>query len=206
MLDSQHSLTLPQVPGLLLFADDRLAHGFYAVAPPRVSLDESGALQLGLMIYGQKERSTETFQVRGAVLTLTTGIELAPAEEQAALTALRQQLKAQAPADGETAVPVEPLLLAVDWLGGDIEVTLSKALTLTGTVAGVGAVRCSLQRKLDAAAAAELRRDWEAGLPHGRIVYRMRARSATGPLALTLEGTLPPQGDALVSALHLVGM
>lgn len=204
MLDAQSSFEVSAMPGVRFFRDSDLPQGFYAVAPPCLALDDIGMPQLGLIVYGHKEAHRDDLQVHGGVLTLTTTLALDRRQERAAQIALAKWMRTQAGAD-ETPPP-DPMLLAVDWLGGEVDVSLTESLTLSGKVAGVGGLRCSLQKKLDADSARALQKAWEAGLPKASILYRMQARTQQGPTSWTLQGPSSLSSDALQRCMLVVGM
>lgn len=207
MLDAQSPLELSALPAVRFFRDSRLPQGFYAVAPPALATDDSGAPQLSLIVYGHKEANRDDLQVHGGVLTLTTTLALDRMQERTAQVALAEWMKQHAGSDEATQprAPV-PMLLAVDWIHGDVEVALAESITLSGKVAGVGGLRCSLQKKLDADSTRALQKAWRAGLPSGSIVYRMQARTLQGTASWTLQGPLLLSSDTLQRCLLIVGL
>jgi hypothetical protein len=180
MLDAERRFTVPEVPDVWLFPDTRDVTGFYAYpANPRVARDDQGAPQISLVVYGRKAGGS--FEPRGAVLTLTTSLDLTP-EEAARLRAVLSQKVAAQPGGG---TPPAAKLLNADVAQADVEVRLADGVVLTGDPATSGGNRCSFNVKLDAAQTRSLRAAWDRGLPDARITYRLRLRP--GPSASTVE-------------------
>lgn len=207
MLDPQSSFEVSALPAVRFFRDSRLPQGFYAVAIPCIATEEDGVPQLSLMVYGHKDAHSPDLKVRGGVLTLTTTLALDPTQERTAHSALADWMKQQAsPLDSAGSPPLSPLLLAVDWIGGEVEVALTESIRLYGKVAGVGGLRCSLQQKLDADNTKALQQAWKDGLPNGFIQYRMQARTEQGSMSLLLQGPLSLSSSVLQRCLLIVGL
>ena len=188
MLDPQTRFTLPDVPDVWLYADDREKYGFYAIAQsPRIAVDDSGAIQLSLTLYGRREPSG--FKATGGLCSLTTTLALTPTEEKSVRAGLARRLAQQ---DEEHAAPGDPKsppqLLGIVWLQSDVEVKLFGDFKLTGTPSLVGANQCALNTNLRAADANALWKAWEGGLPDATITYRVQVRAAP-PSGVSMEFT-----------------
>lgn len=178
MLDPQGRFTLAELPEILLFPDDRMVEGFYALpAAPRIALDGAGQPQIALVIYGHKKGTD--FVASGGLLTLTTTLALTGDEESRLDAALRRRLAERfPPAPGETAkVPVR---LSVEWLTAEVEVRLIPDLHLAGKPSMIGANVCSFSANLNADTAGALRKAWNDGLRDASLSYRATVRTAPG--------------------------
>jgi len=178
MLDPQGRFTLAELPEVLLFPDDRMVEGFYAMpAAPRIALDEAGRPQIALVVYGRKKGTD--FVASGGLLSLTTTLALTGDEESRLDAALRRRLAEQfPPAPGETAkVPVR---LSVEWLTAEVEVRLIPDLHLAGKPSMSGANVCSFSANLNADTAGALREAWDGGLREASLSYRATVRTAPG--------------------------
>jgi hypothetical protein len=182
MIDVKRRFTVPEVPDVWVFpAGERDVTGFYAYpAAPRVARDDRGAPEANLVVYGSKVAGG-AFAPRGAVLTLTTTLDLTPEETAHLRSALSRKVAAQA---GGGAPPAA-MLLSPDVVAADVEVRLADGVVLTGAAATTGGSRCSFNIKLDAAQTRSLRAAWDRGLPDARATYRLRLRP--GPSAATVE-------------------
>jgi hypothetical protein len=160
MLDPTRRFTLPGMPGVLLFPDDRLETGFYAIPEtPRVAVDDGGTPQISLMLYGRK-KGTE-LEVTGGLFALTTTLELTPAEEEALRRAMPGKQR-----------------LSPEWLEAEVKVRLLPGLELAGKPSMTGANVCSFQRKLAAGEAKNLQKAWKDGLRDAAASYRLAVRAA----------------------------
>jgi hypothetical protein len=181
MIDVERRFTVPEVPDVWVFpAGERDSTGFYAYpAAPRVARDDRGAPEASLVVYGSKGGGA--FEPRGAVLTLTTTLDLTPEETARLRSALSRKVATQAGGD----VPSAAMLLSPDVVAADVEVRLADGVVLTGAAATTGGSRCSFNVKLDAAQTRSLRAAWDRGLPDARATYRLRLRP--GPSTATVE-------------------
>jgi hypothetical protein len=181
MIEVQRRFTVPEVPDVWVFPSGKGdVTGFYAYpAAPRVARDARGAPAASLVVYGSKSGGG-AFEARGAVLTLTTTLDLTSEEASRLRSALSRKVAAQA---GGGAAPVK--LLSADVVTADVEVRLADGVVLTGAAATTGGSRCSFNVKLDAAQTRSLQAAWDRGLPDARVTYRLRFRP--GPSAATVE-------------------
>ncbi|HYG61366.1 MAG TPA: hypothetical protein VEL74_02190 [Thermoanaerobaculia bacterium] len=173
MLDPQARFTLPGLPGVLIFPDDHLAGGFYALPEvPRVALDGGGAPQISLMLYGRKGAGG-AFEATGGILSLTTTLELTPEEDEAIRSEMARRLAAQDPP-----VPGRPQKLSPEWIDTEVTVHLIPGFDLKGKPSMTGGNLCSFQHKLTADQAKELQKAWNDGLKDASATYRATVRAA----------------------------
>jgi len=178
MLNASGRFTIDELPGLLLYPDDRHERGVYAIrAMPRVATDEHGLPQISLALYGRREGPE--LRVRGGVLTLTTTLQLIEKEDRALRAALAHRLVTRASPSGGPAAPAAELL-SPDWLQGDVQVRLTRELALPGKPSLIGVNNATFSRKLDAAEAQGLKKAWDDGLGDGWIRYRLQLRGPAG--------------------------
>jgi hypothetical protein len=182
MMDVERRFTVPEVPDVWVFpAGARDVTGFYAYpAVPRIARDDRGAPEASLVVYGAKGGGG-AFEPRGAVLTLTTTLDLT-AEETARL---RSALSRKVATEAEGGAPPAAVLRSPEVVAAEVEVRLADGVVLTGAAATTGGSRCSFNVKLDAAQTRSLRAALDRGLPDARISYRLRLRP--GPSASTVE-------------------
>ena len=182
MIDVERRFTVPEVPHVWVFpAGERDVTGFYAYpAAPRVARDDRGTPEASLVVYGSKGGGG-AFEPRGAVLTLTTTLDLTPEETARLRSALSRKVAAQAGGGA----PAAAILRSPDVAAADVEVRLADGVVLTGAASTTGGSRCSFNVKLDAAQTRSLRAAWDRGLPDARITYRLHLRP--GPSAATVE-------------------
>jgi hypothetical protein len=173
MLDPEGRFNLPGLPGVLIFPDDRMPAGFYAIPEtPRIAIDSGGAPQINLMLYGRKGTGG-AFEATGGLLSLTTTLELTPAEEETLRGAMARHLAQQDP-------PVEapPQKLSPEWLDAEVTVHLISGFDLKGKPSMTGANLCSFQQKLTAEQAKAFQRAWKDGLKEASASYRASVRAA----------------------------
>jgi hypothetical protein len=184
VLDTTQRFSVPEVPGAWIFPDDGDPRGFYAVpSAPRIALDENGRDELSLVVYGRTHHGS--FVPTGALLTLTTSLELSAEETQALLAILSRRTAAE-PSEGAQP-PVH--LLAFDAESGEAEAALTEGLVLRGAPSLTGGFRCSFSEKLDAEQARSLQTAWDGGLADARLSYRLRLRSPGSSSSLEVEHT-----------------
>lgn len=160
MLNPAGRFALPELPGVLLFPDDRLETGFYAIPEvPRIAVDDGGAPQISLMLYGRK-KGTE-LEVTGGLLALTTTLQLTAAEEETLRRAMPGKQR-----------------LSPEWLEAEVKVRLLSGLELEGKPSMSGANACSFQLKLTADQAKDLQKAWKGGLRDAAASYRLAIRAA----------------------------
>lgn len=173
MLDPEGRFTLPGLPGVQIFPDDRMAAGFYAIPEaPRIACDGGGTPQIGLMLYGRKGTGG-AFEATGGLLSLTTTLELTPAEEETLRSALARRLAAQDPP-----VPGVPQRLSPEWLDTEVTVHLIPGFDLQGKPSMTGGNLCTFQHKLTADQAKALQKAWRDGLQEASATYRASVRAA----------------------------
>jgi hypothetical protein len=176
MLDPTRRFTLPELPGVLVFPDDHLETGFYAIPEvPRVAVDDGGTPQISLMLYGRK-KGTE-LEVTGGLLALTTTLRLTPAEEETLRRAMPQKLAELHPPAPDAPPPV-PQRLSPEWLEAEVKVQLIPGLELQGKPSMTGTNVCSFQSKLTADQAKDLQKAWKDGLRDAKTSYRLAVRAA----------------------------
>jgi hypothetical protein len=181
MLDVEQRFSVPEVPGVWIFPDTRDVAGFYTYpAAPRVARDDRGAPEVSLVVYGRKGGGG-SFEPRGAVLTLTTTLDLSPDERDRLRAVLSRKVATQAGGGAPSAAT----LLSADVARADVEVRLAEGVVLTGDPATSGSHRCSFNVKLDADQTRSLQAAWDRGLPDAHITYRLRLRP--GPSTSTVE-------------------
>lgn len=181
-------------PGVRAFRDDARAGTFYLLPlSPAVSRDESGRAEFALISFGRKQDGS--FHSQGALLTVTTTLQVASALRDQARRSLESRLGGDLPA----APGVE--LGAIDWLEGTVTVWLTASTQLTGRPSMTGANLCAFNTRLGAEAAAALGDALGAGLPDARIRYDMKVRAAGSPggAALVIEGGLGLRASDLPS-------
>lgn len=176
MLDPTGRFTLPELPGVLVFPDDRLETGFYAIPEvPRVAVDDGGAPQISLMLYGRKKGAE--LEITGGLLALTTTLQLTPAEEETLRRAMPRKLAELHPPAPDAPPPV-PQRLSPEWLEAEVMVRLIPGLELQGKPSMTGTNVCSFQLKLAAGQAKELEKAWKGGLRDAAASYRLAVRAA----------------------------
>jgi hypothetical protein len=176
MLDPEGRFTLPELPGILIFPDDRLEQGFYAIPEtPRVAVDGGGVPQISLMLYGRKKGTD--FETTGGLLALTTTLQLTPAEEETLRRAMARHLAERQPPAPNAPAPA-PQKLSPDWLDAEVLVRLLSGVELQGKPSMSGANVCSFQLKLTADQAKALQKAWKGGLDGASISYKLSARAA----------------------------
>ncbi len=179
MLAAGGRRTVPGLEHVLVFPDDRLEGGFYAVSTtPRVARQVDGRPELSLTVYGG--RTAGGFTARGGVLVLTTELAVDPADLERLRDRLAAELAERWPDDSETPPPV-PQLLAPEWLGAQVVVRFTPDLALTGAPSRSGDNRCSFSEKLTAEGATALVRAWDDGLPDATVTYTGRLRAGPAP-------------------------
>jgi hypothetical protein len=184
MLDPQTAFTLSDLPGIVIYGDDRERQGFYALPQaPRVATDDAGGAQIDLTLYGKRQPSG--FVPTGGLFSVTTTLALTTDEDRQLRALLAKRL---AKADPEAETPPLPQLLAPEWLTSAAEVRLIGELTLTGQPSMAGANQCSFSINLRAADAKALWKAWEGGLSESRITYRVQLRAAP-PSGIAVEYT-----------------
>ena len=176
MLDPTGRFTLPELPGVLVFPDDRLETGFYAIPEvPRVAVDDGGTPQISLMLYGRKKGTK--LEVTGGLLALTTTLQLTPAEEETLRRAMPRKLAELHPPAPDAPPPV-PQRLSPEWLESEGKVQLIPGLELQGKPSMTGTNVCSFQSKLTADQAKDLQKAWKDGLRDAKTSYRLAVRAA----------------------------
>ncbi len=167
MLDPSGRFTVPGLPGVSIYPDDRLPGGFYALpAAPRLAVDEAGAPQISLVLYGKKKDGE--FQATGGLLALTTTLELSAAEEKALGGGGRLAER----------LGGAPQRLSPEWLEAEVEVSLIPELTLRGKPSMSGANQCAFNVNLGAEQAKALQKAWSGGLEKASLSYRLQVRAA----------------------------
>jgi hypothetical protein len=178
MLDVNERFTIAELPGVLIYPDDGQDRGFYAIpASPRVATDDHGVPQISLVMYGRKEGAA--LRVRGGLLGITTTLQLTADEDKALRAALSRRLAERASGPRGAVAPA-PQLLSPDWLEGDVDVRLTRELTLPGKPSLIGANQATFSKNLGAADAERLRKAWDDGLRDGWIRYRLQLRGPRG--------------------------
>lgn len=173
MLDPEGRFTLPALPGVLIFPDDRMPGGFYAIPEaPRIAVDGGGTPQINLMLYGRKGTGG-VFEPTGGIVSLTTTLELTPAEDETLRRAMARRLAEQDPP-----VPGAPQKLSPEWLDAEVTVHLISGFDLQGKPSMTGANVCTFQHKLTADQAKALQKAWKDGLKDASASYRATVRAA----------------------------
>lgn len=204
MLDPQQPVELPALP-VRAFRDHLRPQAFYLMPlTPAVARDDYGRPSVSLLAYGRQ--AAGRFEAQGAVLTLTTVLEIDRALEPRARAALSRWLAGNA-GDGPA---VE--ILAVEWLGGSVTARLTDRVTLSGRPSLTAPNACAFNERIAREAATGLVEAWHHGLPDGRIEYALRARTAaaTSPTGegtpFQFEGPLDIGRDALGRALSTANL
>ena len=183
MLDAGGAFEVPGLDDLVVYPDDRLAHGFYVLArAPRLARGPDGDAEIDLTAYGRREHGVLT--VRGAVLSLTTVLAV-PERDLATVRAALARRLADAWPPGTPGEPPAPVLLAPEWMSAEVVVDLGDGVTLTGAPSLAADQRFSSTTKLDADQARRLQQAWGRGLPGATITYRGRLRTAGAPALWT---------------------
>lgn len=171
MLNLKSAFSPPGLSQLVVFEDDERSSGFYVFPrSPRVALSDDGRPQLGLMVYGRKEG--DVFHATGAILSLTTTLQITEDEDRALRAALSTRLIAQMPAAPERPPVVD--LLGADIAEARVEVRITGDVKLTGRPSQFGGCPCTFQLKLDAARAQAVSAAWGDGLRDSAIRYELR--------------------------------
>jgi hypothetical protein len=191
MLDADARLIVDAVPGAIAYADSTDRGRVYAcAASPRLALDENGAPQLSLLLYGHGRDA----RPEGGQLTLTTSLELT-GDERAGLAAAL----APAPPYGPVPDPCQPAatgpapdVIAPDWLSGQVTVRLAIGLELSGRPSLSGANRCVLAASLDAGQAQAVAAAIRDGLPDSAATYSVDVAASRSSAAAAGQAETGP--------------
>jgi hypothetical protein len=179
VLTSAGSFTVPGLPEVVVYRDNQVLGGFYAVSQaPRIVVDD-GVPELALTVHGRREAGA--LRVTGGILTLTTTLSV-PQDDLDRLPAALTRWLAQRWPEGD---PPRPRLFAPEWVSATVRVRLAEGLELVGTPSMTSDNRCSFSEKLTAPAAKALRAAWARGLPDAVIDYRGELRGAPGGAAVS---------------------
>ncbi len=185
MLNLRSAFSLPELSQLVIFEDDGRSDGFYVFPrAPRVALSDDGRPQLGLMVYGRKEG--DVFHATGAILSLTTTLQITEDEDRTLRAALSRRLAARMPEAPER--PPVADLLGTDIAEARVEVRITGDVKLTGRPSQFGGCPCTFQLKLDAARAQAVSAAWGEGLRDGAIRYELRL-SIPGSVGVEVRAT-----------------
>ena len=210
MLDLRNPVPLPELPDVIVYRDDGEPARFYALPRrPRFAVDETGVPLVKLLVYGQGDGAD--FQAVGGIVSLTVAMQLTPEEERQVLASLSTELAGRGPAAGAPS----PELAGINWLDGDVTVTIVPEMNLVGKPSLFAANACALSANLDAVTVRRVLGAWTEGLPDGFVNYRLATRarvgtphgssSAPATVQLNFDGPLNSRGDdlaRLVSTVH----
>src|SRR5438132_8766814 len=130
VLVSDPRITFANLPGIIIFADDTLASGFYALpAQPRLARDDGDSPQINLTLYGKKKDGR--FEPSGGFLALTVSLSMGREEEKAVLAQLAKY------------APPAPNLLAFPWISGIVTLSLGGGVASSGETSMMGDNRCA---------------------------------------------------------------
>lgn len=192
MLDTRQRVDLPGFP-VQAFRDHLRPQAFYLIPErPELGRDEAGRPAAQLTVYGRTAKGR--FDAHGGVVTLTTVLETSRPMERQARAMLARLLT------GGTGDAAAIEILAVEWLGGTVTVRLNAEVALSGRPSLTAPNTCAFSERLGRETIVALSDAWRHGLPGGRIVYRLRARSAGAGAegeALVFEGGFELDRDAL---------
>lgn len=193
MIDLQQPV---EVPGLAVrvFRDHARARTVYLLpVAPGVARGDDERPSLALAMYGR--HVSGRFEANGAVLTMTTVLEVDRATDARARALIARRL---AP-DAAEAPPVE--IAPIEWIDGTVTVTLSERVRLSGRPSLTAPNACAFNARLTRDAALDLAGAWRRGLPDGRIRYELRVRAIGEAGAIVVEGPIGLDGGALAAAM-----
>jgi len=181
MLNLEAPVIVAEAPEAAVYADDRDPWRFYAFAArPRIALDDAGKPQLSVLIW----RRGRDAPPEGGQITVTTTLALTPDEQAAVARAVAPPPRAAERAAGTPVAAVvggamagpagqtrSPIIVAPDWLAGEVTVHLAEGLELHGQPSLSGANTCALASSLDAAGASAALRAVEGGLVEAKAQY-----------------------------------
>lgn|GEM_PF-3554829 len=163
MLLTRQQFSVPDVPHVRIYPDHADPARYYAMPDaPRVARDTHGKPEASLLLFGRGTGAD--MRVLGGQCTLTVTLALDADERDTLIEALQKRR------DG---APVAPPIMVVnpDWLGGNVTVTLTRSVQLTGQPSQIAGNACVLSASLTAEQASELHAAWQRGLPDASVRY-----------------------------------
>lgn len=180
MIDRNSRLHVPDMRGVRVYLDDRIAGKFYSFPDcPRIALDDKQRPQMRLIVYGKQD--AVQFHITGGLVAITTSLGLYESERTLLTAALQAKLNKESPRARLTWADMV-------WTGGECLVTLTKDIQLTSSPSLFGDNPCVFQASLDEVAARDLEQAWREGLPDNSVRYELTAQ--TPPLHFLFEGKL----------------
>jgi hypothetical protein len=177
MLNADARLAIDAVPGAIVYADSADRGRVYAFAAgPRLALDEDGAPQISLLLYGHGKNTPP----EGGQLTLTTSLGLSDGERASIAAALapsppsgpEPDRPAGSSGDPRTQAAGKALqIVSPDWLSGQVVVHLADGVELAGRPSLSGANTCAMAASLDAGQARTIMAAIRDGLPDSAATY-----------------------------------
>jgi hypothetical protein len=193
MLDASNPLPVPDAD-VLVWADTDGPDVVWALpASPRPAMAADGQPDFSLMLYRRGAGSPPD----GGQLTLTVDLALT-ARERAVVADAADALRPR-PADRD-APPLPPVEVRTpSWNEATVHAELVPGLTADGRPSLMGDNSCLMALQLDAAAAADVQRAWEAGFPDASVELRGTV-DGTYSEAATLTATSTVTGTATGTA------